>query len=58
MWRDVCLENRAAILDSVAEFQANLSGLRTLIENSDANALLEMFTHAKNVRDQHVIKSK
>ena len=56
MWRDVCLENRAAILDSVAEFQANLAELKTLIENADADALLNLFTHAKNVRDQHVIK--
>ena len=56
MWRDVCIENREAILDSVAEFQSNLAELRTLIENSDADALLELFTHAKKVRDQHVIK--
>ena len=56
MWRDVCIENREAILDSVAEFQSNLAELRTLIEKSDAEALLKLFTHAKNVRDQHVIK--
>lgn len=54
MWRDVCLENRDAILDSLSEFQANLSGLKSLIENADAEALLNLFAHAKKVRDEHV----
>jgi len=57
MWRDVCLENRDAILDSLAEFQTRLGDLRGLIENSDAEALLKLFAHAKSVRDRHVIKN-
>lgn len=57
MWRDVCLENRDAILDSLAEFQTKLGALRNLIESSDSDALLQLFTHAKSVRDQHVIKN-
>ncbi len=57
MWRDVCLENREAILDSITEFQANLGDLKSLIETSDADALLELFAHAKKVRDQHVTNS-
>ena len=56
MWRDVCLENRDAILNSLAEFQARLGDLQVLIENSDADALLKLFAHAKNVRDKHVVK--
>ena len=57
MWRDVCLENRDAIIDSLAEFQTKLGDLRSLIENSDAEALLKLFTHAKSVRDEHVLKN-
>ena len=57
MWRDVCLENRDAILDSLNEFQTKLGDLRDLIERSDGEALLKLFAHAKRVRDEHVIKN-
>lgn len=57
MWRDVCLENRDAILDSLSEFQTKLGDLRDLIENSDSQELLKLFAHAKGVRDRHVIKN-
>ena len=57
MWRDVCLENRDAILDSLAEFQTKLGDLKDLIESSDSDELLKLFAHAKSVRDRHVIKN-
>jgi len=54
MWRDVCLENRAAILRALSEFQSNLEQLKTKIEISDADGLLQAFQHAKSIRDSHV----
>ena len=56
MWRDICLENRAAILDALNDFQENLSGLRNLIEQADGDRLLKTFQHAKTTRDANVMK--
>lgn len=58
MWRDICLENKDAILDSLSSFQNNLSQLRSLIEQSDGESLLKVFTHCKLVRDENVMKHK
>lgn len=58
MWRDICLENRDAILDAVSDFQANLTELRTLIEQADGESLLKIFSNAKKVRDANVMKHK
>ncbi len=54
MWRDICLENRAAILGALSEFQNNLAELKTMIEKSNADGLLQAFQHAKTIRDSHV----
>lgn len=58
MWRDICLENKTAILDALQNFQDNLAVLRNSIERSDAEALLKTFTHAKTIRDENVMKHK
>ncbi len=58
MWRDICLENKTAILDALQNFQDNLEMLRNSIERSDGNALLKTFTHAKTIRDKNVMKHK
>lgn len=56
MWRDICLENRSAIIDALQSFQDNLSAVRASIEQSDGESLLNIFAHAKNVRDTHVMQ--
>lgn len=56
MWRDICLENRDAILSALNQYQANLDGLKNLIEQSKGDQLIDVFTHAKSVRDANVIK--
>ena len=58
MWRDICLENRDAILDALKSFQDNLDGLRRSIESGDSEKLLKAFTHAKTIRDENVLKHK
>ncbi len=54
MWRDICLENKQAILEIVAAYQQNLSELAELVANEDSDALLAQFTHAKRERDKHI----
>jgi len=54
MWRDICLENKDAILSALNDFQQDLSDLSTLIDDEDGDQLLDIFTHAKNTRDRNV----
>ena len=56
MWRDICLENKQAVLTALNDFQQNLADLSDLIIEENGDALLEAFTHAKTVRDKHVNK--
>lgn len=52
MWRDICLENRDAILAVLDRFESHLGDIRTAIEQRNGEALEATFTAAKNVRDE------
>lgn len=54
MWRDICLENKAALLEMVAAYQRTLDTIKTKIESDDASGLFEIFEQAKTTRDSHV----
>lgn len=54
MWRDICLENKQAILEALNDYQQNLSNLANLIRDEKGEALLEEFAHAKTERDKHI----
>ena len=56
MWRDICLENRSAILSAIDQFQANLAGLKRQIDHSDRDGIYQAFAHAKQTRDANVQK--
>ena len=56
MWRDICLNNREAILAMVERFERDLDNLRIIIDASDGEAILKLFQRAKHARDTHVIK--
>jgi prephenate dehydrogenase len=56
MWRDICIENRAAILENLDHFQAELAKVRELVERSDARQIFNLFEHAKSVRDDAIMK--
>jgi prephenate dehydrogenase len=56
MWRDICIENRAAILENLDHFQSELSRVRELIDQSDEAKLFDLFEHAKSVRDAAIAK--
>lgn len=52
MWRDICLNNSAAILQMMTNFQNEMDLLKTAIEKSDSDALLKIFSQAKQARDK------
>jgi prephenate dehydrogenase len=58
MWRDICLENKSAILNALRDFQTHLDSLANLIEKSDGDSLRRLFANVKRIRDTNVMKHK
>lgn len=54
MWRDICLGNRSALLDCLADYRRDLEQLTALIEAADGEALEQVFANAKHTRDAHL----
>jgi len=54
MWRDICLENRDAIVKYLDDFQKDLADLSEKIKDSDGDALMQVFTNSKETRDRNV----
>jgi len=54
MWRDICLENKSAILSALNDFQQDLSDLSELIQAEDGDQLIALFKHAKETRDKNI----
>lgn len=52
MWRDICLDNRDALMDQIAAYQQLLANLQTLLRQSDDAALEQFFTQAHDTRHQ------
>lgn len=52
MWHDIMRANKTGVLHALDLFIANLTRLRTSIETEDSQYMLEVFTRAKNVRDE------
>ena len=55
MWRDICLNNREALLASLAEFQGGLDKLIRAVEAQDGETLEQLFLTAKKTRDSKVL---
>ncbi|NOX08032.1 MAG: prephenate dehydrogenase/arogenate dehydrogenase family protein [Gammaproteobacteria bacterium] len=58
VWRDICLSNGAAMLDVLNHFSQDLEQLQGHIANADGDALLALFTRAKQTRDDYLKKQK
>lgn len=56
MWRDICLTNEDALLESIDSFTAHLAMLRQSIKECDGDAIDALFKRAKTARDAHVDK--
>lgn len=52
MWRDICLANRAVLLEALDAYADGLDGLRAAIESQDGAALLEIFAAASRARSE------
>ncbi|MFZ3033593.1 MAG: prephenate/arogenate dehydrogenase family protein [Parvibaculum sp.] len=50
MWRDVCLNNKDAILEMLGRFSEDLSALQRSIRWGDGDALFNLFTRTREVR--------
>ncbi|KXF79335.1 prephenate dehydrogenase [Paramesorhizobium deserti] len=50
MWRDVCLNNKDAILEMLGRFSEDLASLQRSIRWGDGDALFELFTRTRAVR--------
>lgn len=51
MWRDISLANRNALLKELAAYQAELSRMQTLLQNSDSAGLQTLFEQASQARN-------
>ena len=52
MWRDICLSNKEALLDSLTEYQTELERLKHALSKDDGDQLLSYFQSAKTSRDK------
>ncbi len=52
MWHDIMRANKSGVLHALDLFIANLTSLRSSIENEDSEHMLEVFKRAKLVRDE------
>ena len=50
MWRDVFLQNKEAVLEMLGRFTEDLSTLQRAIRFGDGDALLELFSHTREIR--------
>lgn len=58
MWRDICLENRSAILDILSRFRLDLDTLMEQIDAGNGDALYGIFARSKNTRDRVLEENK
>jgi cyclohexadieny/prephenate dehydrogenase len=50
MWRDVFLHNKEAVLETLGRFSEDLSALQRAIRWGDGDALFELFTRTRKIR--------
>ena len=50
MWRDVFLNNKAAVLEMLGRFSEDLTALQRFIRFGDGDALFELFTRTRAIR--------
>jgi prephenate dehydrogenase len=51
MWRDICLTNRDAVLETLQQFEAELSRFAQALQARDGDALLAAFQQARVARE-------
>jgi len=56
MWRDISLANREALLTELDAYVVALQSLRQAVDGEDADALLTLFSRARNARENWMKK--
>ena len=51
MWRDICLTNRAAILEALGLFTTSFAEFERAVEQSDGPQLIELFERGRRMRE-------
>ncbi|MEM7299965.1 MAG: prephenate/arogenate dehydrogenase family protein [Pseudomonadota bacterium] len=54
MWRDVFLNNKDAVLETLGRFSEDLSALQRMIRWGDGDALFDLFTRTRTIRREIV----
>ncbi len=52
MWRDICVNNREAVLKVMRNYISDMESMADLIEKSDGEAIKNLFEDAKAIRDK------
>ncbi len=52
MWRDICLENRDALIEQITTYQHLLANLQDMLRHSDHTAIEQFFSQARETRRQ------
>jgi len=55
MWADICVANRDALLAALDDYEDELEEARVAIERGDAEALKQMFEHARRARAKWLV---
>jgi prephenate dehydrogenase len=50
MWRDICFANRAALLQELDAYEAELKLLRDYLNRNEVRALEQEFAQAREIR--------
>ncbi|WP_130471618.1 prephenate dehydrogenase [Candidatus Magnetaquicoccus inordinatus] len=58
MWRDICLENRTAILAILTRFRQDVDRLMEQIASGNGDALYGIFARSKSTRDRILAENK
>lgn len=54
MWRDICLDNKVAILSSLENYEESFLDLKNAIKNEDIDKIQQTFENAKMIRDSNI----
>ncbi|MCK5725917.1 MAG: prephenate dehydrogenase/arogenate dehydrogenase family protein [Thiotrichaceae bacterium] len=58
MWRDICIENKTAVLNMIDLFENRLKNLKVMINHQDGDAIVEEFSLAKTARDKMLLSNR
>lgn len=58
VWRDICLTNRAAILQMLSQFESALGELRQAVKNEAEGSLIRLFDQARAVRSTIPVRAR